>query len=179
MSTFHQVCRALGVGLALSAVFALANGCSSADPASESTESPGEDREALARGIYRCASQSPSASLVVSANKTCTRFNAPFPGASEVYCRGGVCSSCQSISQQLGCFMISPEGTPLDLAPGSRLYHCTMAAGTVEGSLLTRPDASCSRYPASLSGASREHCQDGVCPSCWRLGRDLGCAEIE
>lgn len=176
MSTFHQVCRALGVGIALSAVFALANGCSSADPASEST---GEDREALATGIYHCTSRSASAALVVSANKTCTRFNAPFPGASEVYCPRGACATCQSISRQLGCFMISPEGAPLDLDPGSRLYHCTMAAGTVEGSLLIRPDASCSRYPASLSVASREYCPGGVCPSCWKLGRDLGCAEIE
>ena len=181
MSTLWKTGRALqaGLGLGLVAAFALVNGCGSADPAGKSgrsgDEPVGEDTAAITTGIYRCGSRAGDASLVVKRDGTCARYSTSLPGASGSYCPEGVCPSCRVLSRSIGCLLISPEGIPLDLEPGTRLYICTLAEGTVPGALVVRPDATCARYSTPLVGASPQFCIHGVCPSCWSLSRDINC----
>jgi hypothetical protein len=185
MIAFCKPGRAIqaGLGLALVAAFAFANGCASPDPAGESEqfgEEPiGEDTEAIMKGIYRCASRATAdASLVVKRDKTCTRYDASLPGASGSYCPKGGCQSCLNLSRKLGCFLISTEGAPLDLDARSHIYSCTLGQGAVSGALVVKPDQTCARYGTPLVGASKGYCFGGTCPSCWSLARDIKCLLI-
>ncbi|AUX27414.1 uncharacterized protein SOCEGT47_080030 [Sorangium cellulosum] len=178
----HPMGRALqaGAGLAVLAAFAHMIGCLSADPAGEpgrrAGASIGEGAEAVTAGIYRCASgRRGEGSLVVHPNGTCVQYTSNLAGASGQYCDDDGCLACRDLSRRIGCLLISRHGEPLGLAPGTRLYRCTVAGGTMNGTLVIRPDATCTSYDIRLAGASDEHCPEGVCPSCWALGRDLGC----
>ncbi|WP_437508865.1 hypothetical protein [Sorangium sp. So ce1099] len=156
------------------------NGCISAEPAGEperrAGESIGEEAGAITTGIYRCATgETDEGSLVIQPNGTCVEYTTTLAGASEQYCHHGVCSSCRRLSHRIQCLLISRYGEPLALAPGTRLYRCTFTGGTTDATLVIKPDETCTPYDTPLAGSSEEHCADGVCPSCWDLGRDLGC----
>jgi hypothetical protein len=181
-SRYHHVRRALqaGIGLAVSTALVLMGGCMSAEPAGNiegrAGELIGEAAGAITAGIYRCATgDRAEGSLVVNPNGTCIHHTTTLAGASEQYCQDGVCSPCRRVSRRIGCLLITRYGEPLELAPGTRLYSCTLAGGTIDGTLVIRPDETCTPYDMRFVGASEEHCADGVCPLCWSLGRDLRC----
>src|SRR5690242_182562 len=108
MSTLWKTGRAIqaGLGLALVTVFALVNGCASAEPAGESgqpgDEPVGEAEQAiLTPGTYACTNAGGmiDGALMVTPAGTCCRANAPLPGASLGYCFGGVCPHCWALAQ--------------------------------------------------------------------------------
>ncbi|MEZ4294775.1 MAG: hypothetical protein R3B70_07340 [Polyangiaceae bacterium] len=59
------------------------------------------------------------------------------------------------------------------------LFACTMADGTIQAQLVAQASGICFRQQARTPGVSYKYCVAGVCPSCYKLGKDLGCASIQ
>lgn len=75
----------------------------------------------------------------------------------------------------LGPAVDESTGETRDALNNVGIYRCSMASGTILGSLVVKFDGTCTRIPTPLPGSSGLYCPFGTCPSCWTLARDLGC----
>ncbi|MDC3957035.1 hypothetical protein [Polyangium jinanense] len=180
MRNTHRARRAIGAGLALMGIFTLVGGCTAMDPAGGAGESDEgaivEAEERITTGVYQCSmAGARRSSLIANEDGTCTRYSTHIAGASELYCMGGSCQSCWNVGRKLGCLSVRTARLRNYVTNTPRAYRCTLAGGTIVGALVVRPDATCSRIPSWVEDAKTDFCLDGVCPSCFSLGRDIDC----
>jgi hypothetical protein len=179
MRNTHNAWRVVGPGLALMFFFALVGGCTAMDPAAPVGESDNEAiadaEERLSAGVYRCSMAGTKSSLIAKEDGSCIRYATPLVGASTQFCHDASCSSCARVGQMVGCRSVRAARLRHYVQDVPRTFRCTLADGAIVGALEARPDATCSRINTPVHDASTEFCLDGVCPSCWSLGRDMDC----